>query len=194
MRRISSICVYCGSRYGVQPIYKDTARQLGREIAKRGKRLVYGGGKVGLMGVLADAALSTGGEVIGIIPKFLEKLEVGHRGLSKLHVVENMHDRKKMMYELSDCIVVLPGGIGTLDETFEMLTWRQLQVHSKPIIILDDNGFWRPLQDMLEAIVKAGFADRKIFDLFSIVSTIDDIFAILSNATNHNCPENLKQY
>ena len=183
METISSVCVYCGSRNGALPFFKDSARQLGHGIAKPGKRLVYGGGQIGLMGAVADAALARGGEVIGVIPKFIEKWEVGHHGLSELHVVENMHERKKMMYELSDCIVVLPGGIGTLDETFEILTWRQLRVHHKPIIILDDKGFWRPLHDMLEAIVKAGFADPKIFELFSFVSTIEDIFATLSNAT-----------
>ena len=184
METITSICVYCGSRYGTQPIYKNSAQKLGHEIAKRGKRLVYGGGQVGLMGVVADAALAIGGEVIGVIPKFIEKWEVGHTGLSKLYVTEDMHQRKKMMFDLSDCIVVLPGGIGTLDETFEILTWQQLGLHYKPIIILDDKGFWRPMKDMLEAIVEAGFAEQNIFDLFSFVSTIDDVFSTLSKATN----------
>ena len=190
MKKFSSICVYCGSRYGAQPSYKILARRLGREIAKRGKRLVYGGGHAGLMGVIADAALDSGGEVVGIIPKFLESCEVAHRGLSELHIVENMHERKKMMFDMSDCIVVLPGGIGTLDETFEILTWSQLQIHCKPVIIIDSKGFWRPLHNMLEAIVEAGFADQEIFDLFSFVSTIDDVFAVLTNTNNLVCPEN----
>ena len=182
MANISSICGYCGSRPGAQPGYTNTARRLGQEIAKRGMRLVYGGGQVGLMGVVADSALAAGGEVVGVIPKHLENWEVGHHGLSELHVVGSMHERKQMMFELSDGFIALPGGIGTLDETFEILTWRQLRVHDKPLVILDDDGFWRPLQGMLDAIVQGGFADQGICDYFSFVCNIDGVFAALSAA------------
>ena len=182
MANISSICVYCGSRRGAQPSYSNTAQRLGQEIAKRGMRLVYGGGQVGLMGVVADAALAAGGEVVGVIPKHLENWEVGHHGLSELHVVGSMHERKQMMFELSDGFIALPGGIGTLDETFEILTWRQLRVHDKPLVILDDHGFWRPLQGMLDAIIQGGFADQGISDYFSFVSNIDGGFDALSAA------------
>ena len=188
MAKISSICVYCGSRHGAQPGYSNTARRLGQEIARRGMRLVYGGGQVGLMGVVADAALAEGGEVVGVIPKNLENREVGHHGLSKLHVVGSMHERKQMMFELSDGFIALPGGIGTLDETFEILTWRQLRVHDKPLVILDDCGFWRPLQDMLDAIVQGGFADQYISDYFSLVSNVDGVFDALSAAPQPTGP------
>ena len=182
MANISSICVYCGSRRGAQPGYSNTAQRLGQEIAKRGMRLVYGGGQVGLMGVVADSALAAGGEVVGVIPKHLDNWEVGHHGLSELHVVGSMHERKQMMFELSDGFIALPGGIGTLDETFEILTWRQLRVHDKPLVILDDDGFWRPLQGMLDAIVQGGFADQGISDYFSFVTNIDGVFDALSAA------------
>ena len=188
MANISSICVYCGSRRGAQPGYSNTAQRLGQEIAKRGMRLVYGGGQVGLMGVVADAALAAGGEVVGVIPKHLENSEVGHHGLSELHVVGSMHERKQMMFELSDGFIALPGGIGTLDETFEILTWRQLRVHDKPLVILDDDGFWRPLQGMLDAIVQGGFADQGISDYFSFVSNIDGVFDALSAAPGPTGP------
>ena len=188
MANISSICVYCGSRRGAQPSYSNTAQRLGQEIAKRGMRLVYGGGQVGLMGVVADAALAAGGEVVGVIPKHLENWEVGHHGLSELHVVGSMHERKQMMFELSDGFIALPGGIGTLDETFEILTWRQLRVHDKPLVILDDDGFWRPLQGMLDAIVQGGFADQSISDYFSFVSNIDGVFDALSAAPGPTGP------
>jgi len=190
MANISSICVYCGSRRGAQLVYGNTAQRLGQEIAKRGMRLVYGGGQVGLMGVVADAALAAGGEVVGVIPKHLENWEVGHHGLSELHVVGSMHERKQMMFELSDGFIALPGGIGTLDETFEILTWRQLRVHDKPLVILDDDGFWRPLQGMLDAIVQGGFADQGISDYFSFVSNIDGVFDALSTAPGPTGPQN----
>ena len=194
MANILSICVYCGSRPGAQPGYSNTAQRLGQEIAKRGMRLVFGGGQVGLMGVVADAALAAGGEVVGVIPKHLENWEVGHHGLSELHVVGSMHERKQMMFELSDGFIALPGGIGTLDETFEILTWRQLRVHDKPLVILDDHGFWRPLRGMLDAIVQGGFADQGISDYFSFVTNIDGVFDALSAApgpTGLKTPETL---
>ena len=145
-------------------------------------RLVYGGGQVGLMGVVADAALAAGGEVVGVIPKHLENWEIGHHGLSKLLVVDSMHERKQMMFELSDGFVALPGGIGTLDETFEIMTWRQLGLHDKPLVILDQGGFWQPLQAMLKAIVAGGFLDAGVADYYSLVADVEGVFTALAAA------------
>ena len=141
MADIASLCVYCGSRFGERPDYRETAVHLGQEIARQGIRLIYGGGHVGLMGAVADAVLEAGGHVVGVIPKHLQDWEVGHKGLTEMHVVDSMHSRKQLMFELSDGFVALPGGIGTLDETFEIMTWRQLRLHDKPLVILDQDGF-----------------------------------------------------
>ncbi|MFM2045634.1 MAG: hypothetical protein RLY86_4210, partial [Pseudomonadota bacterium] len=157
MSHIRSVCVYCGSANGVEEIYKDSARDLGRRIAAEGLRLVYGGGRVGLMGICADAALAAGGEVVGIIPEHIQKLEVDHTGLTELHVVESMHIRKAMMVEQSDAFAILPGGIGTLDEAFEIITWRQLMLHDKPVVIVNVNGFWNPLIALLDHMQDTGF-------------------------------------
>jgi uncharacterized protein (TIGR00730 family) len=140
-----AVCVFCGSSPGADPAYRQAATSLGHEIARRGLRLVYGGGNVGLMGVLADAALAAGGEVIGVIPRALQAREVGHRGLTDLVVVETMHDRKARMADLADAFVALPGGYGTFEEFCEVLTWTQLGVHAKPCGLLNVNGFYDPL-------------------------------------------------
>ncbi|MFP6748349.1 MAG: TIGR00730 family Rossman fold protein [Alphaproteobacteria bacterium] len=182
MADISSICVYCGSRFGHPQGYRETAVQLGQEIARRGLRLVYGGGHVGLMGALADAVLEAGGAVTGVIPRHLQDWEVGHEGLTELHVVDTMHGRKQLMFELSDGFVALPGGIGTLDETLEIMTWRQLRLHDKPLVILDQGGFWQPLQALLEAVVASGFADPGIADYYTLVRSVDEVFAALAAA------------
>jgi len=179
MGTISSICVYCGSRFGNEQDFRTLAQELGAELAGRKLRLIYGGGHVGLMGQLADAALSAGGEVIGIIPQFLHDREVGHQNLSELHVVPDMHSRKKMMFDLSDAFVALPGGIGTLDETIEIMTWGQLRQHAKPIVALDHNNYWQLFSDLLEQIVAQGFADRNIFDLIHFAPNLNDMFAYL---------------
>lgn len=188
MADITSICVFCGSRLGSDPGYREGARQLGQEIARRGIRLVYGGGHVGLMGVVADAVLAAAGEVVGIIPEHLEVREVHHQGLSELHVVDSMHARKQMMFELSDGFVALPGGIGTLDETFEIMTWRQLGLHDKPLVILDQGGFWQPLQAMLEAIVAGGFLDAGVADYYSLVADVEGVFTALAAAPSPQGP------
>ncbi|MDP6689524.1 MAG: TIGR00730 family Rossman fold protein [Alphaproteobacteria bacterium] len=182
MAEISSICVYCGSRFGQQQEYRDTAIALGQEIARRGIRLVYGGGHVGLMGAVADASLAAGGEVIGVIPKHLQDWEVGHHGLTELHVVDTMHARKQLMFELSDGFVALPGGIGTLDETFEIISWRQLRLHDKPLVILDDGGYWQPMAELLRAVVAGGFADRGIADFYAMAGDVEGVFAALDAA------------
>ena len=145
-------------------------------------RLIYGGGHVGLMGATADAVLAAGGEVIGVIPKHLQDWEVGHHGLTELHVVDTMHSRKQMMFELADAFVALPGGIGTLDETFEIISWRQLRLHDKPLVILDDGGYWQPMAALLEAVVTGGFADPSIADFYEVAENVQGVFDCLSAA------------
>ena len=154
---MKSICVYCGSNAGSKPAYTERAIALGDRIAKEGLQLVYGGGNVGLMGIVADAVLAAGGEVVGVIPEQLVNWEVAHKGVTRLEVVANMHERKKRMFDLSDAFVALPGGFGTLDEMFEMLTWRQLGLGKKPCAFLDVNGFWQPLMTMLDSMVRERF-------------------------------------
>ena len=154
---MKSLCVYCGSNAGSKPAYTERAIALGDRIAKEGLQLVYGGGNVGLMGIVADAVLDGGGEVIGVIPQQLVDWEVAHRGLTRLDVVDSMHARKQRMFELADGFVALPGGFGTLDEMFEMLTWRQLGLGKKPCAFLDNNGFWEPLMAMLDTMVRERF-------------------------------------
>jgi hypothetical protein len=154
---MKAICVYCGSRPGTQPAFAAQAVAMGTRIAREGLALVYGGGNVGLMGVLADAALAAGGEVIGVIPQQLVEWEVAHAGLTRLDVVAGMHARKARMFALSDAFVALPGGFGTLDEWFEMLTWKQLGLGDKPCALLDVDGFYGPLVGMLDRMVESGF-------------------------------------
>jgi uncharacterized protein (TIGR00730 family) len=151
------ICVYAGSAAGANDAYVRAATGLAGALARRGAGVVYGGGSVGLMGALADEALAAGGEVVGVIPRFLEDREVGHRGLTELHVTETMHERKMLMADLADGFVVLPGGIGTLEELVEMLSWSQLGLHRKPIGLLDADGFWRPLIDLLDHMTSERF-------------------------------------
>jgi len=153
----TTVCVYCGSRDGTQPQYADAARLLGRLIGDRGWRLVYGGGKVGLMGIVADSVLAAGGEVVGVIPETLMRREVGHRGLTELHVVQTMHQRKQMMAERADAFIALPGGIGTLEELFEAWTWRQLGYHDEPIGLLNVGGYYDPLLQFMQRTVDEGF-------------------------------------
>ena len=154
---MKSICVYCGSNAGNRPIYAERAVALGQRIAHEGLALIYGGGNVGMMGLAADAALAAGGEVIGVIPEQLVTWEVAHKGLTRLEVVANMHERKMRMFDLSDAFVALPGGFGTLDEMFEMLTWRQLGIGDKPCAFLDVDGFYAPLLQMIDRMVAERF-------------------------------------
>lgn len=154
------ICVYCGSRPGADPEYQLAARQLGYAIAAAGAELVYGGASLGLMGGVADAALERGARVTGIIPGHLEQ-EAAHRGLSRLHIVENMHARKKMMLDMADAVIAMPGGFGTLEEIFEALAWRQLRLHSKPCGLLNVRGFYSPLIAFLDHAVGEGFLDPR---------------------------------
>jgi uncharacterized protein (TIGR00730 family) len=154
---LKAICVFCGSSTGNDPAYAEAARTLGRTLAERGITLVYGGGHVGLMGVVADAALGAGGEAIGVMPKALVEREIGHTGLTKLHVVSSMHERKAMMSELSEGFVALPGGNGTLEEFFEVLTWAQLGEHDKPCGLLNVAGYYDPLLAVFDRMVDRDF-------------------------------------
>jgi uncharacterized protein (TIGR00730 family) len=154
---IRRVCVFCGSNRGSEAVYVEAARQLGALFAREGIALVYGGGSVGLMGELADAVLHAGGEVIGVIPHALWAREVGHRGLTDLRIVETMHERKAMMADLADAFIALPGGLGTLEEIFEIWTWAQLGLHAKPVGFLDVNGYYRPLMQFLDRAVRERF-------------------------------------
>lgn len=174
---IQSICLFCGSNKGTRAAYEQAACELGQTLAQRDIALVYGGGNVGLMGTAADAALAAGGRVIGVIPGFLREKELAHQGLSELHVTQTMHERKALMEDLSGGFVALPGGFGTYDELFEMLTWGQLSVHSKPIGLLNVDGFFDPLLAMIRHGVAEGFVAEGNLQLFVVAATIDELLA-----------------
>jgi uncharacterized protein (TIGR00730 family) len=157
MAVLRRVCVFCGSKHGVRPEYTEAARAMGAALAAAGIGLVYGGGRVGLMGVVADAVLDAGGEVIGVIPDHMSDREIAHYGVTDLRVVGSMHERKALMYELSDGFVALPGGLGTLEELFEITTWSQLGLHAKPTGLLDVAGFYTPLVRFLDQLVTEGF-------------------------------------
>jgi uncharacterized protein (TIGR00730 family) len=176
MRDIKSLCVYCGSSSGGNPEYTEAAKAFGTRLAKEGIALVYGGGKVGLMGTVADAVLAAGGRVIGVIPRQLVEKEVAHTGLSELQVVETMHERKTRMYELSDAFVALPGGFGTMDEMFEMLTWAQLGLHSYPCAFLDVRGFYAGLAASMDHMVAEGFVKKNQRDQVWFGASVDALF------------------
>ena len=170
------VCVYAGSAPGASPAYAEVSRRIVGEVVRRGAGVVYGGGSLGLMGVLADAAVEAGGEVIGVIPRFLEEREVGHHGVTDLRVVETMHERKMLMAELADAFLVLPGGIGTLEEVIEMLSWSQLGLHRKPIGLLDVDGFWGPLVGLLDHMTAEQFVG---LDHRKLLLSSDDPIALL---------------
>jgi uncharacterized protein (TIGR00730 family) len=174
------LCVYCGSSTGFEAGHVEVAAELGRALAERRIRLVYGGGRVGLMGAVAEAALAAGGEVYGVIPRHLQDAEAGHHGLTRLEVVETMHERKMRMFELSDAFCALPGGLGTLDETFEMVTWRQLGLHEKPVILLNTAGYWTPLLAMLRHQVEAGFLREPHLNYLRVASEVEEIFTAVA--------------
>ena len=182
MASVKRLCVYCGSSSRVDAIYRDASRTLGSILAAAGIELIYGGGRVGLMGILADAVLAGGGRVTGIIPAHLHDAEVGHHGISELLVVGSMHERKRLMFERSDAFVALPGGLGTLDETFEILTWKQLRLHDKPIVIVDVGGYWRKLLALIDQIVDEGFAAPGILGHFQTVERVEDVLPAISAA------------
>jgi uncharacterized protein (TIGR00730 family) len=172
---VRRVCVFCGSNVGARPVYGELAVALGQEIARRGLGLVYGGGDVGLMGVVADACLDAGGEVVGVMPEALAAKEIAHRGLTELRVVASMHERKAAMADLADGFVALPGGFGTLEEFFEVVTWTQLGVHQKPCGLLDVDGYFGPLLALIERAVADGFIRARHRDLVLTSSEPGDL-------------------
>lgn len=177
-----SVCVYCGSRDGVAPAYAEAAKATGEMLVQNGWRLVYGAGDVGLMGRVANAVQDAGGNTFGVIPTHLMDWEVGKRDLDSFVITETMHERKKVMFMNADAVVVLPGGAGSLDEFFEALTWRQLKLHAKPIVLLNIDGFWDPLWTLLEHVVKQGFAGDDILSFVSIVPDVASLEVTLKDA------------
>ncbi|UUM28555.1 MULTISPECIES: TIGR00730 family Rossman fold protein [Acinetobacter] len=178
---MNSICIFCGSSLGNDPIYQHMAQATGQAIAAQGKTLVYGGARSGLMGVVADSALQAGGRVIGVIPDALVDRELAHQGLTELHIVNNMHERKTKMAELSDAFVALPGGAGTLEEIFEQWTWSQLGIHQKPCAFLNVDGFYDDLIKMIQGSVARGFSQARFVDSLIVAEQIEAILAAFSN-------------
>lgn len=174
-----SVCVFCGSRAGTKDSYEAAATEFGKAIADEGWRLVYGAGDVGLMGSVARAAQAAGAETFGVIPVHLMSQEIGKRDLSTFVVTENMHERKKVMFMNSDAIVVLPGGAGSLDEFFEVLTWKQIGLHEKPIFLLSTDGYWQPLEELIEHVTEEGFAPLSTATYFESVETVEGLVAAL---------------
>mgnify|MGYP002652110844 CR=1 FL=1 len=178
---MNSICIFCGSSLGNDPIYQHMAQATGQAIAAQGKTLVYGGARSGLMGVVADSALQAGGRVIGVIPDALVDRELAHQGLTELHIVNNMHERKTKMAELSDAFVALPGGAGTLEEIFEQWTWSQLGIHQKPCAFLNVDGFYDDLIKMIQGSVARGFSQARFVDSLIVAEQIEAILAAFSD-------------
>ncbi len=176
---LQAVCVFCGSRLGNNPRYAQAARELAQGMAQRGLTLVYGGGSVGLMGVLADAMLAAGGRVLGVIPKFLDQMEVGHKGLQELILVESMWERKSAMEAHADAFIVLPGGYGTLDELFEFIALSQLQQHQKPVILFNQAGFYDAQLKQLDVMVDEGFVKPQYRSLVAEVQDLPQLFAAL---------------
>lgn len=176
MAKLASLCVYCGSSTSVRPVYLEAAAELGQRAARRGIRIVFGGGRVGLMGAVADAALEAGGKVHGIIPRHLDDYEIGHRGTTELEIVESMHVRKMRMFEESDAFCILPGGFGTLDETFEMVTWVQLGLHEKPIVLVNVEGFWDPLLELVHHQIAENFIRPEHSGIIRVVDRVEQVF------------------
>ena len=180
---MTSVCVFCGSAAGTNPLYAEAARELGRELAARKLALVYGGGRVGLMGQVASATLAAGGEVLGVIPHSLAKREVAQEDCTELIVVDTMHERKALMADRSDAFVALPGGYGTCDELFEIVTWAQLGIHRKPVALLNVNGFFTPLLAWLDHVMSEGLLKPKHRELLLVADTVPALFEALANWT-----------
>ncbi|WP_282608003.1 TIGR00730 family Rossman fold protein [Pelagibius sp. Alg239-R121] len=182
MTQISALCIYCGASQNVDPRHLEKAGELGRVTAEKSIDLVYGGGHSGMMGAAADGALSAGGRVIGIIPEHLRAREAAHTGVTEMVVVDSMHVRKQMMFERADAFCILPGGLGTLDETFEIITWKQLGLHDKPVILLNLFGFWEPLLEMVQRQIDGGYLHEDPAYLFSLADDIEGVFTAIASA------------
>jgi uncharacterized protein (TIGR00730 family) len=172
---LSSVCVFCGSNGGADPAYVAAAEEVGSGLAQRGIRIVYGGGRVGLMGALADSARAAGGEVVGVMPQALVDREIGHTGIDDLRVVDTMHERKALMVELADAFIALPGGIGTLEELFEVYTWAQLGIHAKPLALLDVAGYYEPLAAFLDHAVAQRFLRAETRAMLAVADSLESV-------------------
>jgi uncharacterized protein (TIGR00730 family) len=176
---MNSICVFCGAQNAVSTIHIDMARQLGRDMAAAGKQLVYGGGDCGLMGAVANGSLEGGGKAIGVFPRSLGRIEVEHKGLTTMHMVDTMHERKQIMYDNADVFVILPGGFGTLDEMFEVITWHQIGIHTKKVIIFNHEGYWDHLIALMNNIIETKFAKEINRTFYTVVNTKDELYNLL---------------
>ena len=176
------ICVYCASSQQADPIHADTARQLGRLLAERGNTVVYGGGATGSMRALADGALDTGGQVIGVIPNFMQELEWSHPGITELIVAQDMHDRKRRMMEMADAVVALPGGSGTFEELLEAVTWKRLGLFTRPIVLVNTGGYFDPLVAQLETAIEGRFMDERHRSMWTVVVSADDVPAAIDDS------------
>ena len=185
MVSVQSLCVFCGASPGHDPIYLQTARAFGRAMAERGISLVYGGARIGLMGAVAESVLRAGGHAVGIMPKHLHDIEVSHAGLSELIICETLSSRKVHMFKRSDAFVCLPGGLGTLDEAFEALTLRQLGIHDKPLVFFNQNDYWQPCIDMIEAMIARGFAKESHKGLFGVSDSIEGTLDLVDTLPGH---------
>lgn len=183
MSNIHSVCVFCGASTPKKPVYEAAMRQLGDSLVANDMALVYGGGRVGLMGAVAEQVLTQGGRVIGVIPHQLERREVAHLGLTELVVVDSMHERKRIMYDRSDAFACLPGGFGTMDEVMEILTWKQLGIHDKPIVFVNIDGYYEHLRLMLARMTEDGLLKEEYVPLYHFVNDVDELFAYLQTYT-----------
>lgn len=186
---MSRVCVFCGSRTGIRPLYVEAAGRLGRRLAGRGHDLVYGGGATGLMGVVADSILESGGRAIGVIPRSMATREVAHPGLTRMHVVGTMHERKALMAELSDAFIALPGGYGTFEELLETITWAQLGIHRKPVGLLNAGGYFDPLAEMFDRAVREGFVRPRYRSLCRVGAGVDELLSKLESRQGEICRE-----
>ncbi len=182
MTKIKSVCVYCGSSARVDQAYKDAAVELGKALAANKWDLVYGGGRVGLMGLVADSALAAGSRVVGIIPQHIQAREIEHTDLTELHIVDSMHIRKQMMVDRGDAFVILAGGLGTLDEFFEILTWKQLGLHDKPVVMVNINGYWTKMIEAIKYIADQKFMREEDLKMFQVVDTVAEVPDALNRA------------
>ena len=189
MTAIKSVAVYCGALFGADPSHRYAAYRLGRLLADNNIDLIFGGGSVGLMGVVSDGVADAGGRAIGIITSSLIRQEVANSRLTRLEVVDSMHLRKQRMFELADAFVALPGGVGTVDETIEVITWRQLGLHDKPIVIVDHAGYWQPLENLMRHIVGRGFAAPSLHGLYTVVPDVGDVIGTLQAAPPPALPD-----
>ena len=180
--KMNSICVFCGAQNAVPQVHLDMARELGHDMAKACKQLVYGGGDCGLMGAVANGCLEGGGKAIGVFPRSLGRIEVEHKGLTNMIMVDSMHERKQIMYDNADVFVVLPGGFGTLDEMFEVITWRQIKIHEKLVVIYNHNGYWDHMITLMEHMVNIGFARPETRQFYTVANTKAELYALLGLA------------